>query len=119
MSKNPKRTVRVPEDTRTRTQGRTVIAWVNLRSDSNWNPARSEREVELPATTARLSVSDIGPRSVKHDQCDCDKLLNLSVLSAHACEVTQYDHVQRESGHDKHGTGCYWPHVLADYQDGG
>jgi len=85
----------VPEDTRT--QGRTVIAWLNLRSDSNWNPDRSESEVGLPATTVRLSVNDIGPRSVKHDQCDCDKLLTLSVLSAHACEVTQYNHVYRRN----------------------
>lgn len=101
------------------TQGRTVIAWVNSLSDNNWNPDRSESKVGLQSTTARLSVSDIGTRSVKHDHCDSDKLLTLSALSVHACEVTQCNLVQRESGHDKHGTGCYWPHLLADHQDVG
>jgi hypothetical protein len=100
------------------TQGRTVTAWVNLLSDSSWNPDRSESEVGLQAITVGLSVSDIGPRSVKHDHCDSDKLLTLSVLSAHACEVTQYNHAQRESGHDKRD-GMLGPHLLVDHKDGG
>jgi len=109
MSKISIRTVRVPkihEPLASQTQGRTVIVWVNLLSDSKWNPDRSESEVGLQATTVRLSVNDIGPRSVKHDHCGSDKLLTLTVLSAHVCEVTQYKHAQRESGHDKHGAGC-------------
>ena len=90
--------LKIHEQHASQTQGRNVIAWVNLLSDRNWNPDRSESEVGLPATTVRLSVSDIGPRSVKHDRCDCDKLLTVSVLSAHACEVTHYNHVQRGIG---------------------
>lgn len=78
------------------TKGRTVMAWINLLSDSNRNPDRSKSEVGLQSTKVRLSVSVIGPRSVKPAHCDSDKLLTLSALSVHACEVTQCNHVQRE-----------------------
>jgi hypothetical protein len=47
----------------------------------------------------KLSVSDIAIRSVRHDHCHPVKLTTF----VHVIEVTWYNRIQRELGHDEEG----------------